>query len=58
MYSWNVEGMFMEYLWNIYGIPMEYLGMYPRYLDDLWIYHVAFAILSNPPLPSEVLTCT
>lgn len=34
----------MEYLWNTYL-------MYPRYLDDLWIYHVAFAILSNPPLP-------
>lgn len=33
---------------------MEYLPMYPRYLDDLWIYHVAFAILSNPPLPYRV----
>lgn len=53
-YSWYIHEIFMKYLvpteyfWNTYGIPM-----YPRYLDDLWIYHVAFAILSNPPLPSR-----
>lgn len=45
-YSWYIHEISMEYLWNTYGIPM-----YPRYLDDLWIDHVAFAILSNPPLP-------
>lgn len=30
---------------------MEYVCTQGRYLDDLWIYHVAFAMLSNPPLP-------
>lgn len=49
-YSWYIHEIFMKYLRNISGIPMEYLCTQ----GILMIYgfnHVAFAILSNPPLP-------